>query len=40
VQRMNWTTPSPGNVTSFGKDSSGELYVLTQQGNVYRIVRQ
>ncbi|HZI29024.1 MAG TPA: PQQ-dependent sugar dehydrogenase [Gemmatimonadaceae bacterium] len=40
TQQQSWGVASPGNVTSFGRDSAGELYVLTQAGNVYRIVRQ
>ncbi len=27
----------PGRITSFGEDLQGELYIVTQQGNVYRI---
>jgi glucose/arabinose dehydrogenase len=26
----------PGTITSFGEDSAGELYVVTQEGNVFR----
>ena len=40
TDRRDWGIPSPGNVTSFGEDSSGELYVLTQSGGIYKIVRQ
>jgi glucose/arabinose dehydrogenase len=29
---------TPGSLTSFGEDAAGELYVLTQNGNLYRIV--
>lgn len=29
---------TPGSLTSFGEDAAGELYVLTQNGNVYRLV--
>jgi len=36
-----WPPLSPGgSVTSFGQDAAGELYVLTGEGGVYRIVRR
>lgn len=31
---------TPGSLTSFGEDAAGELYLLTQNGNVYRLVPQ
>ncbi len=40
TQRRDWAIPAPGLVTSFGKDASGELYMLTLAGGVFRIVRQ
>jgi len=30
----------PGNVTSFGEDSAGELYILTIQGGIYKLVAE
>ena len=34
----DWKSLSPGgNITSFGEDGQGELYILTSQGGVYRI---
>ncbi len=36
---VDWPTLAPGdNITSFGEDSAGELYVLTAAGGVFKIV--
>ena len=39
VEPQQWPTLAPGGtVPSFGQDASGELYVLTAEGRVFRIV--
>ena len=39
TEQTNWPTLDPNeNITSFGEDKAGELYVVTQQGGLYRIV--
>jgi hypothetical protein len=35
----DWEITSTGNVSSFGEDSRGEVYVISHSGNVSRIVR-
>jgi len=39
VERTQWQGLSAGNVTSFGLDAAGELYVTTSDGKVFRLVR-
>jgi glucose/arabinose dehydrogenase len=39
VEPQQWTSLSPGGaITSFGQDAVGELYILTAEGGVFRIV--
>jgi hypothetical protein len=37
--RRQWDLGSAGNITSFGLDSSGEIYLISGNGRVYRIAR-
>jgi glucose/arabinose dehydrogenase len=37
VERHEWKLESPGNVSSFGTDSDGEVYVVCLDGAIYRI---
>ena len=38
IQLFDWPTLRPGaNITSFGEDGSGELYIMTSTGGLYRI---
>jgi hypothetical protein len=40
VDQRDWALPSIGNVTSFGVDAAGELYMLSTNGRAYRVARQ
>jgi glucose/arabinose dehydrogenase len=39
VEETDWPELAPGGrVTSFGEDAAGELYILTEQGGVFKII--
>jgi hypothetical protein len=39
VDQVQWPTLAPGgNVPSFGRDATGELYVMSAEGVVFKIV--
>ena len=40
ADQREWPIGNIGNVTSFGLDGAGELYVLSSNGRVYRLVKQ
>jgi glucose/arabinose dehydrogenase len=41
VEQTDWPALGPGGlVTSFGEDAAGELYLVTRQGGVFKIVPQ
>jgi glucose/arabinose dehydrogenase len=41
TEQTEWFTSAPNNenITSFGEDKAGELYIVTQQGGLYRIIQ-
>jgi len=40
ADRRDWALASVGNVTSFGVDGAGELYLLSSNGRAYRLAKQ
>lgn len=40
TEPTDWQLPPVGNIVSFGQDGQGELYLLSQTGDVHRIVRR
>lgn len=37
IDRREWKIPDIGHIVSFGEDSSGELYIVAENGRVWRI---
>ena len=40
LDQRTWSIGAIGNILSFGRDATGELYMLSNNGRVYRVVRQ
>jgi glucose/arabinose dehydrogenase len=40
AEQIDWNIQNIGQVTSFGEDAAGELYMLTSGNAIYKIVRQ
>lgn len=40
ADRREWSIGNVGSVTSFGVDAAGELYILSSNGRVYRLMKQ
>jgi glucose/arabinose dehydrogenase len=40
TDQRNWDLGSIGNILSFGEDATGELYVMSATGNVYKFVER
>lgn len=38
-EQLTWPVGNVGNITSFGQDAAGELYMTSASGKVYKIVR-
>ncbi|HSE01961.1 MAG TPA: glucose dehydrogenase, partial [Burkholderiales bacterium] len=39
TEQTSWAALNPGgNITSFGEDEAGELYIMTSGGGLFRIV--
>ena len=37
TDRREWTIPDIGHIVSFGEDSSGELYIVSEGGRIWRV---
>ena len=40
AQQATWAIPDPGHIVSFGEDGARELYLIAENGTVYKIVRK
>jgi glucose/arabinose dehydrogenase len=38
IEHADWPTLAGGNISSFGEDAAGELYIMTSGGGLFRIV--